>query len=418
MGGVAIPFHDDENRPRCRLCVPQEAEPGYLSNSARATSIMNPSGSILVDALLGGDHGCSRLDKRGRPPLVIDVGAHIGWFSLLAASYGCRVVAFEPQPHAHAFLNASIAVNGFQDRIKLVRAAVTDNSPPPDGSVGTVRMVNPSGWSNWDITEVAKDSDGREGIEVAAVRVDNVVVAGEESKEVGDVKKKHDRGEEEQEQEQEEEEQEEEEVLLFKIDAEGEEDAVLRSAEKLLARRGSAAFLIESKSTGDAERDAWKRGWFQNMVQADYDAYEFYEEVGRKVWRWDIAKHIFPIESVASFADWPLDQIFEDKLLVKKSWAHDLFGIVEEPSLSIEFPPDGHMFGTIQYWHLLILPLVSPFESFPTSPEPVARCARCNSFRIRFAMSCLFSMQTYCEQGPPQHARFFNLFRQLPRPSI
>jgi FkbM family methyltransferase len=346
---------------------------------------MNPSGSILVDALLGGDHGCGRLDKRGRPPLVIDVGAHIGWFSLLAASYGCRVVAFEPQPHAHAFLNASIAVNGFQDRIRLVRAAVTDNAPPLDGSVGTVRMVNPSGWSNWDITEVAKKGDEREGVEVAAVRVDDIVVAGEERKDVGDGKRKDDQWGEEG---GEEEEEEEEEVLLFKIDAEGEEDAVLRSAVKLLARRGAAAFLIESKSTGDAERDAWKRRWFQTMVQADYDAFEFYEEVGRKVWSWDIAEHIFPIERVANFADWPLDQIFEDKLFVKKSWAHDLFGIVEEPSLSIEFPPDGHMFGKYDPALAFPSPLtclslalssqsfpIRPsdlFIAFPSSIEPVA----------------------------------------------
>ena len=30
--------------------------------------------------------------------LVVDVGANLGWFSLLSASMGCRVLAFEPVP--------------------------------------------------------------------------------------------------------------------------------------------------------------------------------------------------------------------------------------------------------------------------------------------------------------------------------
>lgn len=61
---------------------------------------------------------------------MVDVGAHVGWFTLLAASYGCRVLAFEPQPHAHTFLNASIVLNGFQDRVTLVRYIPQDNYWP------------------------------------------------------------------------------------------------------------------------------------------------------------------------------------------------------------------------------------------------------------------------------------------------
>lgn len=273
--------------------LPQEANPGYLSNSARATGLMNPSGSLLADAILGGPEGCSATNAQGLAPLVVDVGAHIGWFSLLAASYGCRVVAFEPQPHAHMFLNASIALNGFQDRIRLVRAAVTDAGPAPSaegaeagGGAGSkiakVRMVNSHGW-NWDLTEVARPGDdgsaddGREGFEADVARIDDEV-----------------RGED---------------VLLFKIDAEGEEGAVLRSAERLLREGEVTALLIESKATGNAEENGWKRAWFQGALDRGYSAFEFYEEVGRAVREWDLGRHLFPIHEVASFEGWPGDQV-------------------------------------------------------------------------------------------------------------
>jgi len=58
-------------------------------------------------------HGCS--DGKA---LVIDVGAHVGWFSLLSASYGCRVISFEPNTVALRYLNLSKSINNFQE-VKL-----------------------------------------------------------------------------------------------------------------------------------------------------------------------------------------------------------------------------------------------------------------------------------------------------------
>lgn len=79
---------------------------------------------------------------------------------MLAASYGCRVLAFEPQPHAHPFINASIVLNGFQHRVRVLRAAVSDDTRE------RMKLVNRGGWGNWDISELAPDSDPAEGIEV------------------------------------------------------------------------------------------------------------------------------------------------------------------------------------------------------------------------------------------------------------
>jgi FkbM family methyltransferase len=47
--------------------------------------------------------------------VVVDVGANIGWYSLLAARSGASVYAFEPEPVNFGYLQRSIEVNGFKN---------------------------------------------------------------------------------------------------------------------------------------------------------------------------------------------------------------------------------------------------------------------------------------------------------------
>ena len=57
---------------------------------------------------------------RPRPgDVVVDVGAHIGRFSLAAARAGASVVAVEPNPETFRVLAASVGLNGFRS-IRLV----------------------------------------------------------------------------------------------------------------------------------------------------------------------------------------------------------------------------------------------------------------------------------------------------------
>ena len=62
--------------------------------------------------------------------LVVDVGANLGWFSLLSASMGCRVLAFEPVPALGALLAASAEKNNLSSRITLHRAVVSADTSP------------------------------------------------------------------------------------------------------------------------------------------------------------------------------------------------------------------------------------------------------------------------------------------------
>lgn len=58
--------------------------------------------------------------------LVIDAGANIGVFSVLAAKKGARVYAFEPQEQAAVLLRKHITVNGLADRITHVDLGLYD----------------------------------------------------------------------------------------------------------------------------------------------------------------------------------------------------------------------------------------------------------------------------------------------------
>ncbi|MFN7990613.1 MAG: FkbM family methyltransferase [Candidatus Micrarchaeia archaeon] len=55
--------------------------------------------------------------------LVIDIGAHIGAFSVFAASAGATVESFEPHPDNHRMLRANLRINGFAS-VKTHNAAV------------------------------------------------------------------------------------------------------------------------------------------------------------------------------------------------------------------------------------------------------------------------------------------------------
>ncbi len=60
---------------------------------------------------------------------VLDVGANIGYFTLLAASAvgaGGRVYAFEPEPRNFRLLQQNVSLNGFGDYVHCVEGALSD----------------------------------------------------------------------------------------------------------------------------------------------------------------------------------------------------------------------------------------------------------------------------------------------------
>jgi FkbM family methyltransferase len=77
---------------------------------------------------------CSVLDRM-KPDLFLDIGANLGYYSLLALSRGVKqVVSYEPSPDIADWLEANVRENPqFAGRLKVERVALSD-------SAGTIRF--------------------------------------------------------------------------------------------------------------------------------------------------------------------------------------------------------------------------------------------------------------------------------------
>jgi FkbM family methyltransferase len=95
------------------------AQDKYVSRQIREQGIWEPYETSLVLKLLGPGS------------VFVDVGANLGYFSLIAASLvgdTGKVVAFEPDPVNFELLNASIDLNHFGARIQSVEAGLSDQA--------------------------------------------------------------------------------------------------------------------------------------------------------------------------------------------------------------------------------------------------------------------------------------------------
>lgn len=135
---------------------------------------------------------------------VLDLGAHIGTFTLAAAAAGRRVIALEASPANVALVRASIARNGF-DQARVIHAAVSSRPGIlefcPHGPFGCVRTAA------WDLPS----------IRVPAVAVDSLL------EQLGVAR-----------------------VDFIKMDVEGSEMEAIRGMSGLLARPDAPPILFES----------------------------------------------------------------------------------------------------------------------------------------------------------------------------
>lgn len=60
--------------------------------------------------------------------VLVDVGANMGLYSIMAASRGVRVYAFEPESQNYALLNRNIFLNGMGELISAYSAALSDRA--------------------------------------------------------------------------------------------------------------------------------------------------------------------------------------------------------------------------------------------------------------------------------------------------
>ncbi len=133
------------NTSESRLCVLTKTEPAfhvctyptdkdiYISSALQTDGIWEPYITPVFQAALRGCAEC----------VLIDVGANVGYYSLLAATMGHLVLAVEPNSESLLRLNMGVKLNQLQLRVRPIRNAVYDfrtnatltNNPDNQGGV-------------------------------------------------------------------------------------------------------------------------------------------------------------------------------------------------------------------------------------------------------------------------------------------
>lgn len=136
-----------------------------------------------------------RFARRGG--LMVDVGANVGYFSLLwaTAREGNRVIAFEPSPAAAPYIDQNVATNNLTSRIDVRHAAVGNENG--ELQFDTCIEWGQLGWGH------KATAESKSVVTVPAVRLDDALA-------------------------------DEPEIAFLKIDIEGLDELAILGAEKLL----------------------------------------------------------------------------------------------------------------------------------------------------------------------------------------
>ncbi|KAG2484627.1 hypothetical protein HYH03_016581 [Edaphochlamys debaryana] len=159
------------------------------------------------------------IKKDGSRALVVDVGANFGWFAVMAARLGCRVIGYEPVPLFRSFFTFSTHINDLTGLIDIRPKVVSHERNK------TMQMVVPS-----------KGIWGTAGID--GLNIDRAIQASKEEIDVPSVRL---------------EDEIKEDVLLLKVDVEGWEWSVIQGAEGLLKNHVVENIIMEY-SPGVPER--------------------------------------------------------------------------------------------------------------------------------------------------------------------
>jgi FkbM family methyltransferase len=232
------------------LIAPLQVQTATEAISAVRCTIASPGGkplAIVVDqgaadgittGLIQGNysfpsHFAMLFDLAPEGGTVLDLGAHVGTFALMAASAGYRVIAVEASARNAALLEESKRQNGFES-MRIVNAAAEDRP-------GTVQFMDAGPWGR-----VMTGSDGADVTTAApAVVIDTLV----SEMNLAD-------------------------VTLIKMDIEGSEVAAVRGMTGLLSGPMAPPILFESNALTLALRGQTPADLVASLSDFGYSIYQ------------------------------------------------------------------------------------------------------------------------------------------------
>ncbi len=177
--------------------------------------------------------------NRDRYKHVADIGANLGLHTLIMARCGFKVTAYEPDPKHLQLLQRNVELNGLEDQVNVVEAAVSDTE-------GTAEFVRVLGNTTSSHLSGAKESYGQlETLEVNVSAIQQIMETND----------------------------------LIKLDIEGQEAEIICSTDAAdwvatdmiceVGTSGNASRIFEHISKIGLRGFSQKRGWRQALGVAD-----------------------------------------------------------------------------------------------------------------------------------------------------
>jgi FkbM family methyltransferase len=184
---------------------------------------------------------------------VIDVGANVGFFTLLAAALvgpAGRVVSFEPDPSNFARLRANVEANGFK-HVTLVDRPVAAEPGPVSFFLNSDQSGGSALWDPGEFPGNVRSQATPRVLSLEATTIDAEVAR------LGLAP-----------------------VRLLKVDTEGADHLVLRGARRLLAGRAVPFVVAELHEFGMERMRTDQRAFRQEMSALGYDLFLLYAKGG------------------------------------------------------------------------------------------------------------------------------------------
>ncbi|KAL3884521.1 hypothetical protein ACJMK2_024655 [Sinanodonta woodiana] len=102
---------------------------------------------------------------------LIDIGAHIGYFTVLAATVGNSVVAVEPYDRSVTLIRRSVALNDLNSKVRIISKAISANrttmylSQGDSNDIGSIRAI--------PVKEANQIDNSESGVE--AITIDDLI---------------------------------------------------------------------------------------------------------------------------------------------------------------------------------------------------------------------------------------------------